>query len=928
VNSWLTSWLAALRIARREALRDKARNLLIVAMLMLPVLGVSAFETVLNSTGDLSTQEQLARKTGTTDAWIIRNGTSAVQQNTGLPTLSLPADWRRQVTSGDFDTPQTSDKQQADDSGIRAALPNATLLPETSSGGVFMHGPAGYASPGYTQVDLTKPQLSGAFDLLSGRVPKTANELDLTPRTMKEFGAVIGSTITLPASASANGKPATFTVVGEMDQPDSTNADAVFALPSAAVPTGAAPQGWFVLNPGGVSWSQVQAMNKTGYVVTSRDVALDPPSASQVPYNALRVLPGFGQGGNDAAGAAVLAIAVGIALLEVVLLAGPAFAVSARRRERDYAIIGAAGADASHLRRIVLADGIVLGAVAGVVGAGLGFGAAAAVLPWIGHLGTLPGHVHVNLLHVVGIALLSMVLGLCAAWMPARSVARRDILATLSGRRAAPAARIQARRTATGLVLLAIGFCGSLLDRKLSPSLGVLSIVGGIAVIEIGAIMCTPAVIGAVARLGRFLPLGPRLALRDSARHTGRTTPAVAAMFAAVAGAVAAGGWIDSSLVQGRDAFQPALLSTQVGVPNVAGQKQAAQIVSKLGPVMPVTGSAVVQEVDVPDADSTNQWQFSALSASDPSQCTAGTVTQFGTLAASAPLQACGLGIDGTEMALDPIGGPAVLKELTGIDDANANAALNGGGAVVFTSGIVRNGRATFVLQHAFPGKAKPGTTTEATTYFTVPAVYENPQGIPNPGVVVSPALARKMGVATGGTLSLVVDLSGPATTTQQYGGAQVLQDVGNQDGLTTPGSYSSSLDAVNLAVLAIALLLAIGAAAIATGLALADGRADQQTLTAVGGSPWTRRWLAGSTALVITGLGIVIGVPIGFLITDGLVEVSDLGRMGPDLGTPKLFTVPWLNLGFLVIAVPLLTALGAMALTRSKSAAVRRLEF
>src|SRR6202012_6273862 len=144
----------------------------------------------------------LARKTGAADAWIVRDGTSAVQQNTGLPTLSLPANWRPQGMNGDFGSPPTSSEQQADGSGISAVLPNATLLPETSAWGVFMHGPAGYASPEYTQVDLTKPQLGGAFDLLSGRVPRTANELDVTPRTMKEFGAVIGSTITLPATAS------------------------------------------------------------------------------------------------------------------------------------------------------------------------------------------------------------------------------------------------------------------------------------------------------------------------------------------------------------------------------------------------------------------------------------------------------------------------------------------------------------------------------------------------------------------------------------------------------------------------------------------------------------------------------------------------------------------------------------------------------
>ncbi len=549
MNSWLTSWRTALRIARREALRDKSRNLLIVAMLMLPVFGVCAFETVLNSTRDLSTQEQLTRTAGSADAWITRNGTYPVQQNTGVPTLSLPA-------SGNVDTPQISGKQQVDGSGIRAALPNATLLPETSAWGVFMHGPAGYASPEYTQVDLTKTQLSGAFDLLSGRAPASANELDLTPRTMKEFGAVIGSTITLPASASANGEPATFTVVGEMDQPDSTNADEVFALPSAAEPTGAAPQGWFVLDPGGVSWSQVQAMNKTGYMVTSREVALDPPPVSQAPYNALRALPGFGQSGTDAAGAAVLAIAVGIALLEVVLLAGPAFAVSARRREREYAIIGAAGADAGHLRRLVLADGLVLGAVAGVSGAVLGFGAAAAALPWIGRFGTLPGHVHVNLLHVVGIALLSMVLGLCAAWTPARSVARRDILASLNGRRTAPTARVRAQRVATGLVLLALGFLRGAARQ--------------------GAVSQTRCAVHRrrdrayrgrrhhvhAGRLRRDRQAGPVPAARSPAGSAGQR-PAHRSHHARRRGDVRGRrrgrggrmGWIDSSMVQGRDAF-------------------------------------------------------------------------------------------------------------------------------------------------------------------------------------------------------------------------------------------------------------------------------------------------------------------------------------------------------------------------------------
>ena len=948
MSSWLTSWAAALRISRREMLRHKSRNVLIVAMLMLPVFGVTLLQTVWSSTNDLSTQEQLTRAVGTADAWISREDTQAMMQDASVPTESMPADWQQEYSNPNYDGTQATSGQLADPSGIRAVLPNATLLYETTAQGVLMHGPAGYATPEYTRVDLTKPELGGAFDLLSGRVPRTASEIDLTPRTMKELGAAIGSTITLQPSSSPTRQAATFTVVGTMYRPGGTDADEMFALPTAVNSTGQYPQGWFVLNSGGVSWSQVRAMDKSGYVTTSREAVLDPPPASQVSYDGPRSSGPFTPDAMairpleldtvDAADIAVPIIAVGIALLEVVLLAGPAFAVSARRRERELAIIGAVGGDETQLRRIVLADGLVLGGLAGVLGALLGFGAAAAALPWLGDLGTVPGHVHVDLVRVVCVAVLSIVLGLCSAWVPARSAAGRDPLAALSNRRVATSGRVRIVRLVAGLLLVAVGACGVFIDRKLGPTSGSVFIMGGIAVIEIGGILCTPAVIAGLAKLGRLLPLGPRLALRDSARHSARTTPAVAAMFAAVAGAVAAGAWFDSTLAQGRASYTPALISTQVGIANVAGQNQASQIVAKLGTIMPVTGSTVVQDIDASNASGTDQWQVTAGTpptpgASDPDYCAAGVSVRPGTLSTAAPLNVCGDALYGTAMTKNPIGGPAVLKALTGIDDATADTVLNEGGIVVFAPGLVQNGKMTLDFTHGYANPVKPGsasktrTTTYVTRYVTVPAVYENPQGIPNPGAVVSPALAQRMGVS-GGALSLVVDLNSHITAAQQSTADQALADLGGNSGLEVEGGYVSRLGVANLAVVAVALLLALAAAAIATGLALADGRSDHETLTAVGGSPWTRRWLAGSTALVITGLGIVIGVPLGFIIAEGLVRVSNLGQIEYAPETGKIFTVPWFNLGVFVIAVPLLTALGAMLLTRSKLPGSRRIEY
>ena len=68
--------------------------------------------------------------------------------------------------------------------------------------------------------------------------------------------------------------------------------------------------------------------------------------------------------------------------------------------------------------------------------------------------------------------------------------------------------------------------------------------------------------------------------------------------------------------------------------------------------------------------------------------------------------------------------------------------------------------------------------------------------------------------------------------------------------------------DTLFLTVLAIvAGVITLGAAAIATGLAAADSRADLGTLAAVGASPGVRRALSLSQSGVIAGLGSLLGV-------------------------------------------------------------------
>ncbi len=139
------------------------------------------------------------------------------------------------------------------------------------------------------------------------------------------------------------------------------------------------------------------------------------------------------------------------------------------------------------------------------------------------------------------------------------------------------------------------------------------------------------------------------------------------------------------------------------------------------------------------------------------------------------------------------------------------------------------------------------------------------------------------------------------------------------------PGSQPATSALLVLAI--VAGLITLGAAAIATGLAAADGRADLGTLAAVGASPRVRRGLSLSQSGVIAGLGSLLGTAAG--LGGSVAVLVVLNRGYADLWpapTPYPIAVPWLNVGIAVLVVPLVAMLGAGLLTRSRLPIERRL--
>ena len=277
-----------------------------------------------------------------------------------------------------------------------------------------------------------------------------------------------------------------------------------------------------------VTWRDVRAFNAAGFMVVSRHVLDHPPAASERATSEQ-----IGSSGDDGT-RAVMAVIVTAIVLEVILLAGPAFAVGVRRQRRDLALLAATGASPKQVRRVVLGQALVLGFMSCVVGAVMGL-VLSAVTVWL-----LPsvipsvafGPFQVQWLYVAAAVVLGSIAALAAAFVPARQASKQQVAAVLAGRRGI--VRSSRGWPVVGVLLIAAGLtaCFTLGIRQG----GEVAVAGSMIAIVLGTVLLTPVLIGAVAGVGAVLPLPLRLAVRDTARQRSRSAPAIAAIMASVAG--------------------------------------------------------------------------------------------------------------------------------------------------------------------------------------------------------------------------------------------------------------------------------------------------------------------------------------------------------------------------------------------------------
>jgi putative ABC transport system permease protein len=926
------SWQVPMRMARRTAWRERGRASMVVLLIALPVAAVAG-SSIAGSTDNVVALRAATASLGTADAAMRYDGTPATALSAfgEAPSAGTPA----------AATPAASVPSTAATRPLPLLPPGSRVIQRRSSSGSITYDGQPFLRVALREEDLADPLLRGSYQLVSGRLPATSGEVVVSAELAQRISLGKNADITITGqNPLANN---TFRIVGIVEDAAHRDQTGTILAPLAALHLGGAgtTSDYLVQVPGGLSWSQVLALGTQGWRTLSRQVLARPPAGcTQQDAYCDRYGPQVtyaSSGRVDTGAATVTALAIVMALLQIVLLVGPAFAVGLRRRRRDLGLLAVSGARPGQLRRVVLAEGVVLG----VVGSALGL-----ALAWAGvylSRGTLErgGDDHWLGLPVVSpvvlvVAGFGLVTAVVAAVQPARQAGRTDAASAVGRGSLHLTTREGTRRIRVlGALAVVLGTAAVVVVGERRTGAGgfraqssLIVLMAGCIAAELGIVALTPSIVELVSRMAARVRLTPRLALRDAARNRLRSGAAVAAVTAAMAASVAALLYATSVAANADRGYQPRspIGSVTVTFDGSAGPAVAEQVRAALAKVLPFRQSwAVLTAGDA--SDGTNTVDTVQVVTPPGNMCPADTLSQQGVtdqqrLDAAAKDPRCTptrspyqySGLPGA-----PVGDADLLAALTGVDSATARHAIDTGGAVVFDPYSVSGGQVTIEVDR-LSGAAQ--TSLRLRTVTAQSAVLK--QGFVPSAVFLSPLLAKRLGVPPGPSL-VYGTLAHPVSGSQIDAADAVVARVTGSTGSVSveQGRPRSSTDLLLAVVVAVAALLAVAASITAGGLALADSRADLATLAAVGAPPRVRRRLAAAQAGVLTLVGCALGVGAGFLPGWSMVHSTDDGS--GQRPVPLSLVVPWHWIGALTVGLPVVTALAVGLAVRSRIPLGRR---
>ncbi|GAA1578743.1 hypothetical protein GCM10009789_35400 [Kribbella sancticallisti] len=596
------------------------------------------------------------------------------------------------------------------------------------------------------------------------------------------------------------------------------------------------------------------------------DATDDQVNAFRVPSSAVMDM-GFRMVNADVVAAVTVLILQAVALLLIALIAAASFVVIAHRRMRQLGMLAAIGATEKQLRWVTLANGMIIGLVAAVIGAATGFAGWVALAPLVEDaVGYRVAELDVPPWLVAGGMLLAVAACTAAAWWPARNVARVPPARALSGR--PPEPRPARRATTLAVVFALVGVAclatgGDMAGETAVDWTNAALLVAGTVAVALGVLLAGPPALGLLAACAVRLPVAVRLAVGDLVRYRARAGSALAAISLAVGVAV-----------------------------TIVAAATAAQAADKgnLPPNRVLVRAAHVDGPFIPEATDMDRLQAAAdrvaASFSEPRVTSLDVALHPATEPDPAfeGREAIRLAVRSGDIWIDL----SLLYVATPQLVAHYGYELDGvpAGAV-----ITKETGDLAILGDPQSNGSAPGALIGLER---IPSDYRS-----LPGTFITTETLRERGWVPSPSGRWLVETAGPPTA-EQLGAAR---DAAAGAGLTVeirdaPPGVTSLQSGVTVA----GLLVALGVVAMTVGLVRSDAARDLHILAATGATSGTRRTLTAATAAGLAVLGVILGTAGAYL---GLAA-----SFARDLGA--LFPVPVAHLAVIVLGLPLLaTAAG-----------------
>ena len=925
-SRWRASWRVALRMARRDLRRHKGRSILVFLMVAIPV-GLLAGAATLGATEQADATDLITARMGSGQALVQGPQVGKIQQTPD------PNQGGTGWSSDNLATPipgfatDASGTDNATAIGRRVGGRTAVAVGETEMRLVV--GERRVRISGLV-ADPRVADLGDKARLASGSWGAGPDEIVITPAGERK-GLPRSGSVTL----SAGGTEREVKVVGTATALLEWGGMPDFVVPSMPEGAGAGPSGigaaasWVLVGGGPVTWADVQRLNTYGLTVYSRAVLENPPPESSLPPE-LRAQNSFTQDTSR-----MIAVIGGVMLfILTTLLVGPAFAVSAARQRRTLALAATNGAETRQLRRTVLAQALVLGVISALGGVVLGVVVVTVGLRW--WVRTHPSSSFASLSIdlpwgafsiLVPCAVLSAVV---AALLPSLRLGRLDIIGVMRGQTVSP--RLNKVVPVVGLVVAVIGGAVVLSAAQMRGGGDMRVAVGAIGLV-LGTLLLVPAILVACGRLAARLPVAPRIAIRDAARHRSRSTPTVAAILAGVVALTAFSIGLASDTLQQMQTYQPQAQPGEgvVHTPDPETRLSVAAALKNM-PTLIQTPFFAVRPAEDPmmAAGTTAPAKPVQFVSVVPDGCTA-TFTLPSSTGGHQDCVRLGSQAYSDHGQIGALPAAEIARRF-GLTEAQ-RAAVQRGAIVVAAKDLA----------------AKPALTVVAGTYVLDNQTYAATQvtertstSLPVVGVpadrLTDGSLAGQFGalVATDTATRLAWPVQQDSILLRDAGGAigsdtqKTLDELVGDAGVYVERGFQRYDELVMRIMMGVAALLLLIVTLISTALSMAEQQADSGTLAAVGATRRTRRAFAASQAMVIGFIGAILGIAVGLVpgiaITYPLTtEYNSDPVTGAEQLSGPFLSIPWTPLLLVVLGVPLLAGLLSAVAIRRAPAMTRR---